>query len=83
MNQLQLYTVKITETLGKVHHYHNLTKSQVDHLKSTVWRSGCLVRKNENTQELISPYMLKEVLIIKQQGMVSGTMDTITQYGKS
>jgi hypothetical protein len=79
----QLYTVKVTETGDRVHTWHNLTKQQVDHIKATIWRAGCLIKRDDNTQELVSPYMLKEVLIIVQKGEVSGTMDNITNYGKT
>ena len=79
-NPTQLYTVKVTTTPGKESPFRNLTQAQVDRIKSTIWRIGCLVRLDENRQELVSPYMLREVLIIKQKGEVSGTMDNITNY---
>lgn len=81
--QNQKYTVKVTETGGKVHTWHNLNHQQVSHIKTTIWRVGCLIKRDEHTQELVSPYMLREVLIILQKGEVSGTMDNITQYGES
>ena len=81
--QGQKYTVKVTETGGRIHSWNNLSRQQVDHLKATIWRVGCLIKRDENTQELLSPYMLREVLIITQKGEVSGTMENITQYGKS
>lgn len=78
----QLYTVKITTVNGTVHPFYNQTNQDLQNCKANAFRCGVWVKVNENTRELISPFLIKEVLAIRQQGEVSGTMDNITGYQK-
>jgi hypothetical protein len=78
----QLYTVKITTVCGTVYPFYNQTKEDLERCKANTFKCGLWVKVDENTRELISPFLIKQVLAIRQQGEVSGTMDNITGYQK-
>lgn len=68
--QDKLSTIVVTLVDGTHHNFSNMKDADVKHFKSIVWVQGILVKKDNLTQELVSPYRISEVLIVQQTGRV-------------
>jgi hypothetical protein len=68
--QNNLFTIMVTLVDGSHHNFPNMKEADVNHFKQVVWMQGVIIKKDNITRELVSPYRVSEVLIIQQNGKV-------------
>lgn len=66
--QNKLSTIVVTLVDGSHYDFPNMKEADVTHFKAIVWVQGVIIKKNDMTRELISPYRISEVLIVQQNG---------------